>query len=206
MNILAIESATTVCGTALFLDNQMTGFDEINIPRVHGEKLPIMVNRILDKFTIQTIDLDGIAISSGPGSYTGLRIGMSLAKGLAAPVKIPIIPISTLEVINEGVDRKGLYTILLHSHKDVVFEQTFNSGKIKSEVISAKFDKDKYNKPIGFNLDLMGDDIDYESVSPSSVNLGKLAMRYFDDLAEKNLKVITPNYITSFNSKIISSN
>ena len=88
MNILSIESASTVCGTALFCDDKMVEIDEITKPRIHGERLPFIVDNILTNHSMAVVDLDGIAVSEGPGSYTGLRIGMSLAKGLAIAAKI----------------------------------------------------------------------------------------------------------------------
>ena len=98
MNILAIESASTVCGTALFINDKMVEIDEIIKPRIHGERLPVIIDNILKKNKIEVADLDGIATSEGPGSYTGLRIGMSLAKGLA--VTTGIIANSSLRDIN----------------------------------------------------------------------------------------------------------
>ena len=80
MNILAIESASTICGTALFLNSTLVEIDEITQPRIHGEHLPVIVSKILSNHSVEVADLNGIAVSAGPGSYTGLRIGMSLAK------------------------------------------------------------------------------------------------------------------------------
>ena len=130
MNILAIESSSTVCGAALFINNNLVEIDEINQPRIHGERLPLVVHEVLSNHSISVTDLDGIAVSSGPGSYTGLRIGMSLAKGLAMAGNIPIIPVPTLEVMNRGIFREGVYWVLLHSHKDVVFAQRYDSGSL----------------------------------------------------------------------------
>ena len=100
MNILAIESASTVCGVALFLTNQLVELDEIDQPRIHGKRLPVIIHNILNNHSTSIDQLDGIAISSGPGSYTGLRIGMSIARGLAAAGEIPLIPVPTLFSMN----------------------------------------------------------------------------------------------------------
>ena len=88
--------------------------------------------------------MNAIAVSSGPGSYTGLRIGMSLAKGLAAAGEIPIIPVPTLEVMNSQITQNGSYWLLLHSHKNMVFSQRFNSGNIDSKIECDVFDLGKY--------------------------------------------------------------
>ena len=198
MNILAIESASTVCGTALFLEDKMVDMDEITKPRIHGEYLPVVVNNILSNHSMKVTDLDGIAVSSGPGSYTGLRIGMSLAKGLAVTEGIPIIPVPTLQVMNRGISREGIYWVLLHSHKNVVFSQRFTSGVPDSEIGCENFDLEKYIHLFGFNLDTICSPLDYICSPPSSTYVGELAIQNYDKWAKSDLNRITPNYVTNF--------
>ena len=126
MNIIAIESATTICGVALFMDNEIKDIDEVNQSQVHSQRLPIIVESMLKNHLININELDGIAISSGPGSYTGLRIGMSFAKGLAISGNINIIPVPTILAINYSIQQKGKYWIILHSHKDYVYSQYYD--------------------------------------------------------------------------------
>lgn len=199
MNILAIESASTVCGAALFLNNELIELDEINQPRIHGERLPLVVHNLLSNHSIDVADLDGIAVSSGPGSYTGLRIGMSLAKGLAMAGNLPLIPVPTLEVMNRGIAKDGVYWILLHSHKNMVFAQQFNSGKPDSEIECEPLDPKKYFPRFGFNLDTICKPDDYVLVPMSAQNVGELALKNYDKWANIELSQITPNYVTSFN-------
>lgn len=206
MNILAIESASTVCGTALFLNSKLVEIDEITQPRIHGERLPVFVDRILSNHSLEVADLNGIAVSAGPGSYTGLRIGMSLAKGLAAAVDIPIISVPTLEVMNAGISREGVYWVLLHSHKSVVYAQRFCSGKPDSEIECELFSPERYMQRFGFNLDIVCDSSEYESAPPSAKFVGELALQYYDKWAESDLNLITPNYITNFNLGKIPAN
>ena len=206
MNILAIESASTVCGTALFLKDKMIEMDEIIKPRIHGEHLPVIVNKILSKHSVKMSDLDGIAISEGPGSYTGLRIGMSLAKGMAVIGGIPVISVPTLQVMNKGISKEGIYWVLLHSHKNVVFTQRFHSGEPDSDIECEFFDPRKFKHPYGFNLDILCDPGDYETSPPSSKYVGELALQYYDELAECDLNRITPNYITNFNLGKVPTN
>ena len=205
MNILSIESASTVCGTSLFRDDKMVDIDEITKPRIHGERLPIIINNILKNNKIKVADLDGIAISEGPGSYTGLRIGMSLAKGLAVSEKVPIIPVPTLEVMNREISREGVYWILLHSHKDVVFAQRFNSGSPDSQIECKVCNAERYIYPVGFNLDIVCKPTEYEPAPPSSKYVGELAIQYFDKWAQSNLNTITPNYVTNYNLRNIAA-
>ena len=206
MNILAIESASTVCGTALFLKDKMVEIDEITTPRIHGERLPFIVDNILTNNAIKVADLDGIAVSEGPGSYTGLRIGMSLAKGLAITAKIPIVSVQTLEVMNRGISREGVYWVLLHSHKNVVFAQCFSSGEPDSQIECEIFDVERYIHPYGFNLDTICTPSDYECSPPSFKYVGELAIQYYDKWAESDLNQITPNYVTNFNLGDVPTN
>ena len=199
MNILAIESASTVCGVALFLNNKMVELDEINQPRIHGERLPLIVHDILANHSIDVAELEGIAVSSGPGSYTGLRIGMSLAKGLAMAGNIPLIPVPTLEVMNRNISRDGVYWILLHSHKNMVFVQQFNSGKPNPEIKCEPFNHGKYLPRFGFNLDSVCEPAEYEFVAMSAQFVGELALKNYNNWANFDLSQITPNYVTSFN-------
>ena len=199
MNILAIESASTICGAALFLNNELVELDEINQPRIHGERLPLAVHDILSNHSMEVAELDGIAVSSGPGSYTGLRIGMSLAKGLAMAGNIPLIPVPTMEVMNRSIAQNGVYWLLLHSHKNMVFIQQFNSGKPDSEIECELFDPKKYIPRFGFNLDSICKPGDYEMAPMSARFVGELALQYFDKWANIDLSQVTPNYVTSFN-------
>ena len=205
MNILSIESASTICGTALFLDNKMVEIDEITKPRIHGERLPITIDNILKNNKIEVADLDGIATSEGPGSYTGLRIGMSLAKGLAVTTGIPIIPVPTLEVMNRSISRVGVFWVLLHSHKAVVFAQCFNSGSPDSQIECAVYNPERYISPVGFNLDTVCKPEQYTFAPPSSQYVGELAIKFFHKWAESNLNIITPNYVTNINIDNIPS-
>ena len=206
MNILAIESASTVCGTALFIKDKIVDMDEITKPRVHAELLPVIIDNIITNHSLMVADLDGIAVSSGPGSYTGLRIGMSLAKGLAVSGGIPIIPIPTLHVMNRGISREGIYWVLLHSHKNMVFAQRFASGKPDSEVECEVIDMERYIHPHGFNLDTICNPSDYKCSPPSSAYVGELAIQFYDKWAEFDLNQITPHYVTNINLLNVSTN
>ena len=206
MNILAIESASTVCGTALFLEDKIVGMNEITKPRIHGERLPAIIDNILSNHSVEVAELNGIAVSSGPGSYTGLRIGMSLAKGLAVSDGLPIIPVPTLQVINRGISREGIYWVLLHSHKNVVFAQRFVSGEPDSPIECEVLDLRKYIHPYGFNLNTICNSSNYVSSAPSSQYVGELAIEFYDKWVEPDLNQITPNYVTNFNIRNVPTN
>ena len=199
MNILAIESASTVCGVALFLNSQLIELDEIEQPRIHGKKLPVIIYDILNNHTINVDQLDGISISSGPGSYTGLRIGMSIAKGLASTSNIPIIPVPTLLAMNVCIQQNGIYWVILHSHKKHVYAQRYNSGIPDSSISFEDYQPEKHVPTFGYNLQNICND--YKSIPPSAESVGELALQYFEKWKKTNLNKLSPNYITNYNLK-----
>lgn len=96
--LLGLDSSGVSCSAGVAIDNQFQGEISITNKNVHSEKLAIFVEFILENLKITIEDLSGIVISAGPGSFTGLRIGYSLAKGVAHQSNIPIIEVPTLDV------------------------------------------------------------------------------------------------------------
>ncbi len=97
--ILSIETATTVCSVAIHEDGKCVAIKEINEPNVHSEKLTVLIETLLQERNLQIADFNAIAISKGPGSYTGLRIGTSVAKGLCYACSLPLITVDTLQAL-----------------------------------------------------------------------------------------------------------
>lgn len=100
--ILQIETATTVCSVALAKDGETLAVKQINERNIHAEVITLFINGLLKEAGINYDQLDAIAVSSGPGSYTGLRIGVSTAKGLCFSLDKPLIAIETLEAMANG--------------------------------------------------------------------------------------------------------
>ncbi|WPV01328.1 tRNA (adenosine(37)-N6)-threonylcarbamoyltransferase complex dimerization subunit type 1 TsaB [Mucilaginibacter sp. cycad4] len=101
--ILQIETATTSCSVALARDGKVLDFKQINARNIHAEVITIYIDELLNNTGVSYNNLDAIAVSSGPGSYTGLRIGVSTAKGLCFALDKPLIAIETLEAMAYGV-------------------------------------------------------------------------------------------------------
>ncbi len=95
--ILNIETATTMCSVSLGKDGQLIALKELNGDYTHAENLTLFIEDVVQQAGIQLKDIDAIAVSKGPGSYTGLRIGVSTAKGLCYSLEKPLIAINTLE-------------------------------------------------------------------------------------------------------------
>jgi tRNA threonylcarbamoyladenosine biosynthesis protein TsaB len=101
--ILQIETATAVCSVALSENGSVLSYKEVQQRNVHAEVITLFIDAILKDADKQYHELDAIAVSSGPGSYTGLRIGISTAKGLCFALNIPLIAIETLDAMTDGI-------------------------------------------------------------------------------------------------------
>jgi len=101
--ILSLETATEVCSVALFRDETLLGIRESGAKNVHSAMLTVFIEEIIREAGIQVNDLDAVAISMGPGSYTGLRIGVASAKGLCYAMDKPLIAVSTLQSMAAGI-------------------------------------------------------------------------------------------------------
>ncbi|MCO4292326.1 tRNA (adenosine(37)-N6)-threonylcarbamoyltransferase complex dimerization subunit type 1 TsaB [Solitalea sp. MAHUQ-68] len=100
--ILSIETATACCSVALSNNEQVIAFKEETSPNIHASSLTVFIEEILQASGLSVADLDAIAVSMGPGSYTGLRIGVSTAKGLCYSLNKPLIAINTLKAMANG--------------------------------------------------------------------------------------------------------
>lgn len=111
--ILLIESSASVCSVALSEDGKVVAIREEHEANKHAEKLSIFCDEVLREAGKLTSDLDAVAVSGGPGSYTGLRIGTSTAKGYCFALSIPLIAIPTLEAMASGMQSDALAADLL---------------------------------------------------------------------------------------------
>lgn len=101
-NILALETATRNCSVAIFDDDRLIAIKEEGGAYSHAEKLQVFIDEALKQAGISPKKLDAVAISEGPGSYTGLRIGTSTAKGICYAMNKPLLSISTLHTMAAG--------------------------------------------------------------------------------------------------------
>ena len=99
--ILSIETGTDICSVALANDGELMALRESDEGRDHAKKVALFVDELLRETGVQPSDLDAIAVGKGPGSYTGLRIGVSFAKGLCYALNIPLIAVGSLNALTE---------------------------------------------------------------------------------------------------------
>ncbi|KGY11974.1 hypothetical protein NM22_11850 [Vibrio tubiashii] len=105
VKILALDTATENCSVALLVDDKVYVRSEV-APRDHTKKVLPMVDEVLKEAGISLADLNALAFGRGPGSFTGVRIGIGIAQGLAFGADLPMIGVSTLEAMAQGAYRK----------------------------------------------------------------------------------------------------
>ena len=123
--ILLIETATKSCSVALTLNDKIIACrEEVNEKYSHAEKLNTFISNVFQGQKLDLQNIDAIAVSKGPGSYTGLRIGVSTAKGLCYSLDKPLISISTLRAMAYGIAQKetaDLYCPMIDARRMEVY-------------------------------------------------------------------------------------
>ena len=99
MKLLAVETATPICGAALAEGERVLAEVDLDLGRIHAERLAVVVQWLLETSGTKPGEIDVVAVSAGPGSFTGLRIGFSFAKGFALPHEARLVMVPTLEAI-----------------------------------------------------------------------------------------------------------
>ena len=143
INILCLETATTNCSVSIFQNEKLLAAKEDNDNGYsHAEKLHVFIEELLSENNISTEELSAVAVSSGPGSYTGLRIGVSTAKGICYSLGIPLISVPTLGSLAKKVDDSESFIIpMLDARRMEVYASGYDSdGKelfpTRSEILT----------------------------------------------------------------------
>jgi tRNA threonylcarbamoyladenosine biosynthesis protein TsaB len=186
--ILSIETATPVCSVALSGSDEIIGLKETDVKNSHAEVVTVFIDELLRENKIQTSNIKAVAVSKGPGSYTGLRIGVSTAKGLCYALNIPLIAIGTLKSMAFGM----AIQMATDFEPSTLFCPMIDARRM--EVYCALYDYD--NKEV---LETSAKIIDNSSFS-DYLNKGKII--FFGDGAPKCKEVLNhPNavFIDDFN-------
>ena len=213
MKLLAIETSTDICSIA-YIDNGKTiSIVEEIIPRKHAELLPVYFWEMseLNQHLLQYIS--AIAVSIGPGSFTGLRIGLSYAKGLAYSRGLPIIPVPTLLSLADGCsgNHQKSYRVCLYSHGDIYFEQKIVS-KVTSENKTSEISVRRWSESIEY-IDFDETIIEWGcssyinerslkneviTVQPSAKWIGRLAHKHYKSWMVYKPYNLVPTYVSPF--------
>jgi tRNA threonylcarbamoyladenosine biosynthesis protein TsaB len=189
--LLQIETATASCSVALARDGEFLAVKEVNERNIHAEVITRFIEEVVKECGVALANLDAIAVSAGPGSYTGLRIGISTAKGLCFALDKPLIAVDTLTAMAYGA---------LNSGKIVLTNDLFLCPMIdarRMEVYTAIFDiKLNQLKPTAAEI------IDENSFNDL---LNKHRILFFGDGAEKCREVLSHNPNALFLSDFVNS-
>jgi len=212
--ILNIETATKNCSVSIALDGAVIALKELNEGSYsHAEKLHPFIEDVLKEAAISMSQLDAIAVSKGPGSYTGLRIGVSAAKGLCFSLNIPLIAIETLTSLSYKVHiEKGLIVPMIDARRMEVYDAVYDSNHqkirtIKAEVIEETSFIDELNSCevyfIGDGALKCKDIITHENANfieayPSSIEMAKLSYDKYKKNDTEDVAYFEPFYLKDF--------
>ena len=202
---MAIETSSSICGVSILYDQEILGIEEKNVSRKHAELLPGITKTALDKAKKTLNDIDAIAISIGPGSFTGLRVGLGFAKGLAYSKSLPIIPVPSMLSLAFSLRKYEPKQGILHSHGNKIFFQTFGwIDKIpfsKKQPSLLEINDCSQSLSSGFHYKcekILPYGKRVKMATHSSSNIGILAGIYFNDFINKKPYSLVPNYIAPF--------
>ncbi len=157
--LLCIETATQTCSVALFRNKSLVLFIESDVENAHSKTLTVFIEQVLRTAGITPKEVDAVAVSSGPGSYTGLRIGVSAAKGFCYGLSKPLIMIPTTEIIAQAclqckTVKDGEWIVaMIDARRMEVYHACYNTqlqlqGKIEPHIIEEQSYKELLDKNI----------------------------------------------------------
>ena len=213
--ILNIETATKNCSVSLGKDGQLLDLIEYaGEGYSHAEKLHVFIKEILEKNKLETGRLSAIAVSKGPGSYTGLRIGVSAAKGLAFALDIPLISVGTLESLAHKINTRDAYIIpLLDARRMEVYSAVYDENyRLIREVEANLLDEHPFEKFLNEKrVIFVGDAVPKtrkilqhpnavfsKELYPSAAQMASLSFNKFLNTMHENLAYFEPFYLKNF--------
>jgi tRNA threonylcarbamoyladenosine biosynthesis protein TsaB len=218
-NIICIETATINCSVALIQNNSVLAFKESTVRNSHAEMVTVFIEELLAENNVDLSALNAVAVSKGPGSYTGLRIGVSTAKGLCYALDIPLLAVSTLEVLTSGiikdfsVDESVLFCPMIDARRMEVYSAVYNIRfeqlrEIKAEIINKHSFHDLLDKG---RMVFLGDGslkckevIDHPNavfsyhIYPSAQHMAAFASNAFSENRFEDVAYFEPYYLKDF--------
>ena len=218
--ILLIETATSSCSVAVAENGMILACKELNEQNIHASYITLFIDEVMKSACKNYSDLDAVAISKGPGSYTGLRIGVSTAKGLCFALDIPLISVDTLEAMADGarkiVENQGtelLFCPMIDARRMEVYTALYSVkleeiAKVKALIL----DENSFSEYFENNrIVFFGDGaekckslyaehanaifIDFEN---SASHLNHLAFQKFNDQVFEDVAYFEPFYLKDF--------
>ena len=213
--LLNIETATKNCSVSLAKNGKTIICKEIaEIVFSHAERLHVFINEVLAEEKIIYKDLEAIAVSKGPGSYTGLRIGVSAAKGLCFALDIPLISVDTLQVLASQANiENGVVIPMIDARRMEVYSAVFDKDNNKIREVKAEIlDENSFSEFLGKPIYFVGDSSEKaktvfsnpdfifleDNIYPSSNEMSKLSFDKFENKIFEDLAYFEPFYLKDF--------
>jgi tRNA threonylcarbamoyladenosine biosynthesis protein TsaB len=213
--ILSIETSESLCSTAVYFSEARYFQSIIKDKLSHAEKLMDSVEYSLKISGMDIGEVDTIAVSAGPGSFTGLRIGMSAAKGLALGSGLPIIAVPTFEAmalqISESLQEGSEFVIANKVNSEEIYYACFqviaNKAIFVDELkVIKKSDFQKKSGTLVFGNVFWGDStgkkINWNVTAPDAVHVAKWAKIFGQELATRDFDYLEPDYHKNFVIKV----
>jgi tRNA threonylcarbamoyladenosine biosynthesis protein TsaB len=216
--ILSLETSTTVCSVALHNNGKLVASAEMHKEQSHASKLAVLIDQVVKLVDIPISAIQAIAVSEGPGSYTGLRIGVSTAKGLCFALGIPLLSVSTLSLLAKQIQLKAILDNawlcpMIDARRMEVYCQIFDSEINVLRPIEAKvIDEESFRESLSdHKIIFFGDGAAkcksvithsnaffISDIVPSAKELGFLASEKFSRNEFENLVTFEPFYLKEF--------
>ncbi|RKR14102.1 tRNA threonylcarbamoyladenosine biosynthesis protein TsaB [Maribacter vaceletii] len=214
--LLNLETATTNCSVSIAKDGELIVLKEHDSSNYsHAEQLHIFIEEALQEASLSSKDIDAIAVSKGPGSYTGLRIGVSAAKGLCFSLDVPLISIATLESMAHQVvlEENTVIIPVLDARRMEVYSTVFNASyseirETRAEII----DENSFSKYVENGKVIIAGNgaekckdilthLNFEfntSVVPSAKEMAKLSYQKYQNKDFEDVAYFEPYYLKDF--------
>ncbi|MBP5505030.1 MAG: tRNA (adenosine(37)-N6)-threonylcarbamoyltransferase complex dimerization subunit type 1 TsaB [Bacteroidales bacterium] len=215
--ILAIETSTDICSVALSRNGKTLDSETVSEPRMQTSRLAPMIEELLKRNGLTVKDCAAVAVSSGPGSYTGLRVGVSMAKGLCFGAGIPLIGVGTLDLLaaqgKAGCGEKPDFIVpMIDARRMEVYQAVFDGNGIRTGEISPKIlDSSSYSElPAGSRVLFCGNGCEkfrdtcgisnaiFAPYSPLAEYMSQLAYLKFTSSELEDTAYMEPFYLKEF--------
>jgi tRNA threonylcarbamoyladenosine biosynthesis protein TsaB len=215
--ILSLETSAKICSVAIHNNGTLITTEEIHIEHSHASKLAVLIDAVCKKALVELQQLSAIAVSSGPGSYTGLRIGTSTAKGLCFALNIPLISIGSLELLSHHMNKQNPDQAdlcpMIDARRMEVYCTVINASGETIQPIEAKvIDTSSFTELLEKNkIIFFGDGADkcretlkhsnaqfVSGIYPIASYMGELAFNKFQKQRTEDLVNFEPYYLKEF--------
>ena len=211
MKILAIDTSSEICGVAILEDEKLKDDNSLNNGRTHSENLMPLVDEILKRNNLKLQDINLIACNCGPGSFTGIRIGVSAVKALSEVFNIPVAEVTSLESLSKNITESETKVALIDCKNNQVYCGIFDNNNIlKEEYIAESIDVaiehiSKYNDiTVSGNGAILHKDLLKEKVTgikfvnentQLAINTGLIGYQKYMRNDLKNADTVMPSYL-----------